>query len=104
MKISQVQVAGAVDQLEVTGKGIILGEIIEAKTDNEEETLNWVLNYRVWRRGVVFPECLIFRNVGVEIDHLMTVVYSVREAADHQILPGEGLQHGHLLLLGCLIH
>ena len=28
------------DQLEVTGKGIILGEIIEAKTDNEEEILN----------------------------------------------------------------
>ena len=40
MKTSQVQVAGAVDQLEVTGKGIILGEIIEAKTDNEEEILN----------------------------------------------------------------
>lgn len=38
--MSQVQVAGAVDQLEVTRKGIILGEIIEAKTDNEEEILN----------------------------------------------------------------
>ena len=40
MKIFQVQVAGALDQLEVTGKGIILGEITEAKTDNEEEILN----------------------------------------------------------------
>ena len=104
MKIFQVQVAGAVDQLEVTGKGIILGEITEAKTDNEEEILNSVLNYRFWRRGVVFPECLIFRNIGVEIYHLMTVMDSVREASNHQILPREWLQHGNLLILACLVH
>ena len=92
------------DQFEVTGKGIILGEIIEVKTDNDEEILNSVLNYRFWRRGVVFPECLIFGDVGVEIDHLMTIVDSVRETPDHEILPRERLEHRHLLLLGCLIY
>ena len=104
MKISQVQVAGTEDQLEVTWKGIILGEIIEVKTDNGGEILNSVLNYRFRRRGVVFPKCLIFRDVGVEIDHLVTVVDSVWETPDHQILPRERLQHRHLLLLCCLIY
>ena len=74
------------------------------KTDNDEEILNSVLNYRFWRRGVVFPECLIFRDVGVEIDHLMTIVDPVRETPDHEILPRERLQHRHLFLLGCLIY
>lgn len=41
VKISKKSRLPSGDQLEVTGKGIILGgEIIEVKTDNDEEILN----------------------------------------------------------------
>ena len=60
-------------------------------------------SYRFWWRAVVLAECLIFRNIRIEIVHLRTIMNSVSQAPNHQVLPGEGLQHGHLLLLGRLI-
>ena len=60
-------------------------------------------SYRFWRRAVIFPKGRVFGHVGIEVLHLVTVVDPVGEAPDHQILPGEGLQHGHLLLLRGLV-
>ena len=59
--------------------------------------------YRLRRRAVVFAKGRVLRHVGVEVDHLVTVVDPVRETPDHQVLPGEGLEHGDLLLLGGLV-
>ena len=61
-------------------------------------------SYRFWRRAVIFPKSRVFGHVGIKVLHLVTVVDPVRQAADHEVLPGEGLQHGHLLLLCRLVH
>ena len=63
-----------------------------------------MIAYRFWWWAVVFTKCLIFGNIWVEVDHLMTIVDPIRKTPDHQILPGKGLKHGYLLILGGFIY